>query len=70
MQVPYSEHSSFAELQSFVNWLQPGSIIPSVGNDQGPKLQQMLQRLHGGPGRAAEGKKKTGPMDAFARREK
>ncbi|KAL6752292.1 beta-lactamase-like protein [Haematococcus lacustris] len=43
--VPYSEHSSFRELHDFVSWLQPGEILPSVSNDQGPKLAAMLAAL-------------------------
>jgi DNA cross-link repair 1A protein len=45
VQVPYSEHSSFAEMREFVQWLRPTSIIPSVGNDSGPKAQRMVQLL-------------------------
>lgn len=40
-QVPYSEHSSFSELQQFVGFMQPQSLVPSVGNDSGPKAAQM-----------------------------
>lgn len=43
--VPYSEHSSFRELREFVSWLQPASIIPTVGNDRGPKTSTMLSLL-------------------------
>ncbi|GLC58519.1 hypothetical protein PLESTB_001369900 [Pleodorina starrii] len=48
-QVPYSEHSSFGELRSFVSWLQPGRIVPSVNADgpAGPKTRRMLQLLLG-----------------------
>eukprot|EP00210_Caulerpa_lentillifera_P002423 g2322.t1 len=44
-QVPYSEHSSYTEMRDFVQWLDPIRIIPSVGNDQGPKLKKMLSWL-------------------------
>lgn len=44
-EVPYSEHSSFEELREFVRWFRPLHITPSVGNDGGPKLQEMLLRL-------------------------
>ncbi|GLI65272.1 hypothetical protein VaNZ11_008764 [Volvox africanus] len=57
-QVPYSEHSSFGELRSFVSWLQPGRIVPSVNADgpAGPKTRRMLQLLQGpDQAEAAEG---------------
>ncbi|KAK9865832.1 hypothetical protein WJX84_002236 [Apatococcus fuscideae] len=44
-QVPYSEHSSFPELQEFVHWLQPRRLIPSVGNDCGAKARRMVELL-------------------------
>ena len=43
--VPYSEHSSFTELREFVRWLQPAKIVPTVGNDRGPKTSSMLSML-------------------------
>ncbi|KAK9863457.1 hypothetical protein WJX84_005818 [Apatococcus fuscideae] len=48
-QVPYSEHSSFPELQEFVHWLQPRRLIPSVGNDCGPKARRMVEQLRQAP---------------------
>jgi DNA ligase-1 len=31
--IPYSEHSSFSELQSYVRWLRPRCVIPTVNAD-------------------------------------
>ena len=45
VQVPYSEHSSFAELHEFVHWFRPLEIIPSVNNDRGERLERMLAAL-------------------------
>ena len=55
VQVPYSEHSSFAELQEFVHWFRPLEIIPSVGNDRGPKLERMLAALRRPPQQRVDG---------------
>eukprot|EP00775_Hariotina_reticulata_P012752 gene12752-12881_t len=63
-QVPYSEHSSCAELQQFVQWLKPIDIIPSVSNDGGSKLKAMLAAVAVPPRSAAA---VQGPMDVFAR---
>jgi DNA cross-link repair 1A protein len=55
LQVPYSEHSSFAELQEFVHWFRPVEIIPSVSNDRGPKLERMLAALRQPPQQRVSG---------------
>ncbi|KAK9843634.1 hypothetical protein WJX81_000325 [Elliptochloris bilobata] len=44
-QVPYSEHSSFEELRQAVAWLQPRRLVPSVGNDGGPRAAEMVRLL-------------------------
>ena len=42
--VPYSEHSSFAELQRFVRWLKPQSVLPhvNVGSSESRERQNKL----------------------------
>jgi hypothetical protein len=57
-QVPYSEHSSCAELREFVAWLKPVCIIPSVSNDGGEKLRKMLAAV-------TSSGRTSGPMDAW-----
>ncbi|WIA30015.1 hypothetical protein OEZ86_000112 [Tetradesmus obliquus] len=56
--VPYSEHSSCAELREFVAWLKPIRIIPSVSNNGGDKLRKMLAAV-------TSSGKASGPMDAW-----
>jgi hypothetical protein len=46
-----------------VAWFRPLRIIPSVGNDRGAKLQQMLATLQQAP------QPRAGPMDAFVRQQ-
>ena len=43
--VPYSEHSSHAELRSFVEFLQPTRIVPSVGNTSPDRAREMVASL-------------------------
>jgi DNA cross-link repair 1A protein len=43
--VPYSEHSSFAELRTAMRFLRPAAVCPSVNNDQGPKTAAMVAAL-------------------------
>eukprot|EP00958_Prasinococcus_capsulatus_P007856 scaffold734_cov352-Prasinococcus_capsulatus_cf.AAC.6 len=46
-EVPYSEHSSFAELKQFVSWLQPVEIRPHVNAGTQQKRARMLRLLRG-----------------------
>lgn len=44
--LPYSEHSSCAELREFVRWLRPVAVVPTVGRgDGGSKVAAMLHTL-------------------------
>lgn len=44
LEVPYSEHSSCAELQEFVAWLRPHAVVPTVGGgrDATPRMLRVL----------------------------
>lgn len=44
-EVPYSEHSSFTELQEFVKLVSPESIIPSVNNGGADSATSMVSLL-------------------------
>ncbi|KAI3814782.1 hypothetical protein L1987_14426 [Smallanthus sonchifolius] len=44
-EVPYSEHSSFTELQKFVKFISPENIIPSVNNYGPESVSKMVSLL-------------------------
>ena len=43
--VPYSEHSSHAELRRFVEVMAPARIVPSVGNSSPDAARRMVASL-------------------------
>jgi hypothetical protein len=45
--VPYSEHSSFAELQECVAFLDPLRIIPTVNCRSAADAERLVARLRG-----------------------
>eukprot|EP00439_Symbiodinium_sp_Y106_P085100 s548_g27.t1 len=40
--VPYSEHSSFTELQSFVSAIKPGRLVPTVNSETRESKERMM----------------------------
>lgn len=46
LDVPYSEHSSCAELREFVAWLRPHAVIPTVGGGR-EATPRMLRTIAG-----------------------
>lgn len=48
--VPYSEHSSFTELQQYVKFLKPKQLVPTVGvggDASGKKRAAILKHFRG-----------------------
>jgi hypothetical protein len=44
--VPYSEHSSFAELRECVKTLRPVKIVPTVNASNPAALRRLVDRWH------------------------
>eukprot|EP00753_Platysulcus_tardus_P008394 PLAT1595.2.p1 GENE.PLAT1595.2~~PLAT1595.2.p1 ORF type:complete len:137 (-),score=62.51 PLAT1595.2:66-476(-) len=45
LRLPYSEHSSFAELRDCVDWLRPGKIVPTVDARTKAAVQRQIGLL-------------------------
>ena len=44
--IPYSEHSSYAELRACVQALRPRKIVPTVNNSSPQRRQEMQRTFH------------------------
>ena len=44
-EVPYSEHCNFEELRTFVDFVDPSIIIPSVHNDSEADAERLVTML-------------------------
>jgi DNA cross-link repair 1A protein len=45
LSVPYSEHSSFTDMKTFVKFIGAKRVVPTVNNSSRDRVQQMLAHL-------------------------